>query len=75
MRTIWSVAILAAALGAASSAPAQMNDTGIPTETQERLRNRTEIPWLDLLGLLGLFGLLGLRKDHADDSYHPAPLE
>lgn len=61
---------------AAPAAQAQMtNDTGIPTETQERLRQgQGEFPW-DLLGLFGLLGLLGLRREHSEDSYHPASLE
>jgi hypothetical protein len=29
----------------------------------------------NLIGLLGLLGLLGFRREHPDDSYHPAPLE
>jgi hypothetical protein len=29
----------------------------------------------NLVGLLGLLGLLGFRREHPDDSYHPAPLE
>ena len=29
----------------------------------------------NLIGLLGLLGLLGLRKQHPDDSYHPASIE
>ena len=75
MRTFWCIAALAVA-ASASPATAQMNDTGIPTETQERLRGGPpDIPWGDLIGLLGLFGLLGLRREHADDSYHPASVE
>jgi MYXO-CTERM domain-containing protein len=33
-----------------------------------------DLVW-NLLGLVGLLGLLRLRKEHPDDSYHPAPLE
>ena len=31
--------------------------------------------WFDLLGALGLLGLLGLKKEHGEDSYHPAAVE
>lgn len=71
--------IFAGLMLAAAAPPAlaqATNDTGVPTETQERLRQglKDEFPW-DLLGLFGLLGLLGLRKEHHEDSYHPAPLE
>ena len=77
MRTRW---ILAALLATAAAAPAvqaqETNDTGIRTETQERLRaGNIGISWADVLGLLGLFGLAGLRRPHADDSYHPSSLD
>ena len=29
----------------------------------------------NIVGLLGLLGVTGLRGEHADDSYHPAPVE
>lgn len=76
MHIRWTLAGLMLA-AAASAAPAQTtNDTGIPTETQERLRSGADdaIPW-DLLGLFGLLGLLGLRRGHDEDSYHPSSLE
>lgn len=76
MRTRWMLAVLLAAAAPGPAALAATTDTGIPTETQERLRSgEVDIHWGDLLGLLGLFGLLGLRREHADDSYHPAPVE
>ena len=81
MRTRWMLGILLAAAAAGPAAtPAALaqatNDTGIPTETQERLRSGTgDIDWANLIGLIGLFGLLGLRKEHADDSYRPAIVE
>jgi len=77
MRHGLMLAILVAAASAGAGAQAQVvNDTGIPTETQERLRSGPpDIPWFDLIGALGLLGLLGLRKEHAEDSYHPAPVE
>jgi hypothetical protein len=71
--------ILAAAFVMVAASPpalAQQSQTtgGIPTETQRRLAHHGEFPW-DLLGLIGLVGLLGLRREHPEDSYHPAPLE
>ena len=76
MRTRWMLAILLAAAAPGAAALAQAtNDTGIPTETQERLRGGGDIDWANLIGLIGLFGLMGLRREHADDGYHPAPVE
>lgn len=76
MRMRCTVGVLVLALAAATPAPAQQNDTGIPTETQERLRSGPpDIPWFDLMGLIGLLGLLGLRRRHPEDSYHPSPIE
>jgi hypothetical protein len=49
----------------------------IRTETQERLAGQqsgSDLVW-NLVGLVGLLGLLGMRKDHSEDSYHPAPIE
>ena len=75
LRTILPL-VLTGVLAASSPAPAQQNDTGIPTETQQRLRSGPpDIPWLDLIGLVGLVGLLGLRRQHPEDSYHPSPIE
>lgn len=77
MRSAWTLAALMLAASAAPAAQAQAtNVTGIPTETQERLRSgaTSDFPW-DLLGLFGLLGLLGLRQEHHEDSYHPASLE
>ncbi len=68
--------VLTGVLAASAPAPAQQNDTGIPTETQQRLRSGPpDIPWLDLIGLVGLVGLLGLRRQHPEDSYHPSPID
>lgn len=63
--------------GAAPAAQAQMDrETGVRTETQERMameRDRN-LPF-NILGLFGLLGLLGLRRPHSDDSYHPSTME
>jgi hypothetical protein len=71
--------ILAALTIAVASPGAQAQtgaETGVRTETQERLLNKRDsnLPW-NVLGLLGLLCLLGLRRGHAEDSYHPAPLD
>jgi hypothetical protein len=77
MRTRWMLGILAAAALAGPAAQAQdTNDTGIRTETQERLRSGPpKIDWFNIIGALGLLGLLGLKKEHGEDSYHPASVE
>jgi hypothetical protein len=72
--------MLVVLLAAATSGPAALaqatNDTGIPTETQERLkRGSGDLPWGDLIGLVGLLGLLGLKSKHAEDGYHPSSME
>jgi predicted outer membrane lipoprotein len=77
MRTRWILGMLMAAALAGPAAQAQdVNETGVRTQTQERLRSGPPaIPWFDLIGALGLLGLLGLKKEHADDSYHPASVD
>jgi hypothetical protein len=57
-------------------AAAQNDRGGVNTETQSRLAGGSDpnLIW-NILGLFGLIGLFGLRRDHPDDSYHPAPLE
>ena len=77
MRLRWMLGMLVAAAMAGPAAQAQqVNETGIRTETQERLRSGPpDISWGDLLGALGLLGLLGLKKEHGEESYHPASVE
>jgi hypothetical protein len=77
MRTRWMLGIIVAAALAGPAAQAQdTNESGIRTETQERLRaGPPKIDWFNLLGALGLLGLLGLKKEHGEDSYHPASVE
>ncbi|NUT01754.1 MAG: hypothetical protein HOP96_12355 [Sphingomonas sp.] len=77
MRLRWMLGMLVAAALAGPAAQAQqVNETGVRTETQERLRSGPpDIDWFNLLGALGLLGLLGLKKEHGEDSYHPASVE
>ncbi|HEU5482907.1 MAG TPA: WGxxGxxG family protein [Sphingomicrobium sp.] len=77
MRRKWMLAVLVVAASASPAAWAQpaQRDTGVRTETQERLRmGDAGFDW-NWLGFLGLLGLLGLRREHSEDSYHPASLE
>ena len=74
MRTRWMLVVLLAAATPGTAALAVATDD-VPTETQERLRGSGGIDWANLLGLVGLVGLLGLKRDHADDSYHPASVD
>lgn len=76
MRTRMMLALifLTTAIGPAS---AQDTDkSGIRSETESRLLDQgsNDILW-NSIGLLGLLGLLGLRRQHSEDSYHPAVLE
>ena len=77
MRTRWILGLaLAAALAGPAAQAQDTNESGIRTETQERLRSGPpDIPWWDVLGALGLLGLLGLKKEHGEDSYHPSSVE
>jgi hypothetical protein len=50
---------------------------GIRSETESRLAGQgtsNDLIW-NFVGLLGLLGLLGMRREHPDDSYHPASME
>jgi len=68
--------LLAAALAAPAAQAQDTNESGVRTETQERLRSGPpKIDWFNLIGALGLLGLLGLKKEHGEDSYHPASVE
>jgi len=63
----------------AVAGPASAQDTekgSIRTETESRLLDQgtNDILW-NSIGLLGLLGLLGFRRQHSEDSYHPASLE
>lgn len=72
-----ATAVLFATLLLAPVSQLSAQDRGsIPTETQERMRNKLDpgVLW-NILGLVGLVGLLGLRKGHDEDSYHPASFE
>ena len=74
IRMFVALILTTAAVGPAS---AQENRRGdIRTETQNRLADQggNDLIW-NSIGLLGLLGLLGLRRQHSEDSYHPASLE
>lgn len=78
MRTRMMAALLLATtvIGPASAQRSQ-DRGGLPTETQERLAGQgadNNLIW-NLIGLFGLLGLIGMRKEHPDDSYHPAAFE
>jgi hypothetical protein len=64
------VAALTALAPSASAQQVGRPDTGVPTETQERLSEGQDdsFDW-NWLGLIGLFGLAGLH--HKPDYAHP----
>jgi len=72
--------VLSLLLATAAIGPATAQDNrpgGVRTETMDRMADQQsgmDLVW-NLIGLVGLLGLLGLRQQHAEDSYHPAPLE
>ncbi len=71
-----AVLFVTTTIGPASAQPSDNARGGIPTETQNRLAGGIgyDVIW-NLIGLVGLLGLLGVRKEHADDSYHPSSIE
>jgi len=78
MRNRWRFALfIAAALAGAPAAAQAQNDTGMKTETQERLAAANEEPsdliW-NLVGLLGLFGLGGMWRSSDNDGYTGDPI-
>lgn len=66
--------LLGAALLAFAASPAAFAQTSADRQ-MSAVAGDLDLPWGDLSGLLGLFGLLGLKRDHEEDSYHPAPIE
>jgi len=67
--------LVTAAIGPASAQQAQRG--GVRSETESRLADQdssNDLIW-NAIGLLGLLGLLGMRRDHEEDSYHPASVE
>jgi hypothetical protein len=79
MRTGMIVALLlaTAVVGPAAAQPSDNERGGVRTETMSRIQggdSGLDLVW-NLLGLFGLLGLIGIRGEHADDSYHPAPVE
>ena len=78
MRTRMIVALIlaTAVIGPAAAQPSDNERGGVRTETMSRLAggDTDDLMW-NILGLFGLLGVAGIRGEHADDSYHPAPLE
>ena len=78
MRTRMIVALIlaTAVVGPAAAQPSDNERGGVRTETMSRLAggDSDDLMW-NILGLFGILGVCGIRGEHADDSYHPAPLE
>ena len=78
MRTRMIVALIlaTAVVGPAAAQPSDNERGGVRTETMSRLAggDSDDLMW-NILGLFGILGVWGIRGEHADDSYHPAPLE
>jgi hypothetical protein len=77
-RMLVALFLATAAVGPASAQQPSDNERGgVRTETMSRIAGRDsgmDLVW-NSLGLFGLLGIWGLRGEHADDSYHPAPVE
>ena len=76
MRTRLLLATMMIAVAAPAAQAQGSPETGVRTETMERLaagKNKS-LPF-NIIGLLGLLGLLGLRRGHSEDSYHPTKFE
>ena len=75
-RMMLALILATAVIGPAAAQPSDNARGGVQTETQRRMAQGIDwtFTW-DMFGLLGLLGLLGLRREHADDSYHPTSLE
>ncbi len=76
-RMIVALFLATAIIGPASAQPADDNARGgVRTETMSRLSGGNTLDLVfNVIGLFGLLGLIGIRGEHADDSYHPAPIE
>lgn len=76
MRTRLLLATLLIAVAAPAAQAQAAPDTGVRTETMERLAagKNKNLPF-NIIGLLGLLGLFGLRRGHSEDSYHPSRFE
>lgn len=73
-RIVVSLLLIATLIGPAAAQNAQRG--GLRTETMERTvaPGDPDLIW-NLIGLFGFLGLIGLRREHPDDSYHPAVFE
>lgn len=67
--------LVGAALAAGpASAEAGQNDSGITTETQERLAGQRGDSLWNMIGLVGLIGLIGLWRPSDNDGYTDDPI-
>ena len=76
MQHRWTAAIIAAAIAFGAPVAAQVvNDTGVPTQTQERMKRSVDYDTIwNILGALGLLGLLGLKRPSDNDGYTNDPI-
>ena len=71
-------ALLAAAIVVGTPAAAQVadrKDSGIPTETQERMAHDQDDNTIwNVIGMFGLFGLFGFSRPSDNDGYTDDPI-
>lgn len=78
MRMLVALFLATAIIGPASAQQSADDNArgGVRTETMSRLAGGDTLDLIfNVVGLFGLLGLVGIRGEHADDSYHPAPIE
>jgi hypothetical protein len=76
MRSRWKIAACVVACLASTSAIAQDQRGGVPTETEERQNSKgldDNILW-NIVGLVGLLGLRGLWRESDNDGYTDDPV-
>jgi len=76
MRSRWKIAACAVACLASTSAIAQGQRGGVPTETEARQNAHgldDNILW-NIVGLIGLLGLRGLWRESDNDGYTDDPV-
>ena len=70
-------ALLAAAIVVAGPAAAQATaskDSGIQTETQERMKQKSDDTIWNVIGMFGLIGLFGFSRPSDNDGYTDDPI-